>query len=218
MPLTPGQAARRCLQRAQYMLDAALKKVVGENAIRPTVTRNDLRRMALVMGVTAIDTYMHLAVLRKIGEVRMRDLLPKPLGQLDMPFDELASLADAAIGNQRAETRGRPWVQVKNALYKRLLKETFQSSGQVARAMSMAGITEIWRKLSNELGESAESIRSRLDGIVHRRNQIVHEGDYPRNVRPRRITYNPISPRDVRQDLEWLTSLIAALDVVTGLG
>ena len=83
-------------------------------------TREDLRRLALVMGVVAVDAYMHWAVLRRLSEVRRQGELPKGLRQLQVPFDELASLAETTVTARRQRVDSRPWVQLKNAAQKRL--------------------------------------------------------------------------------------------------
>jgi hypothetical protein len=57
----------------------------------------------------------------------------------------------------------------------------------------------------------AEEVKSRLDMIVDRRNQIVHEGDLARQSRPRRVRRNPIGRLEVEGDLVFLESLVNAL-------
>jgi hypothetical protein len=102
----------------------------------------------------------------------------------------MASLADATIEAQREERRSRPWVQVKAALQARLLKETFQNHDQVAIALAIAEIKEPWKKIAAELGEKSNENRDWLNRLVHRRNQIVHEGDLERASRPRKVKFN----------------------------
>lgn len=170
--------------------------------------------MALVMAVAAIDSYMHAVVLRRVATVRRRADLPKALGRLQMPFSELGDLADAAIAARKRNTQSRPWVQVKGCLQKRLLKETFQSFDQVGTALSMAGIEHGWTKIATKLGETQDDIRDWLNAIVHRRNQIVHEGDLQRASRPRRLKFNAIEKRETRDDIDWIESLIKAMEKV----
>jgi RiboL-PSP-HEPN len=209
MPFLPKQAASSCLRRAGRFLDLAdLKKLpIGR-------VQNDLRRMALVMAVAAIDSYMHGIVMRRVADVRRGSDLPKALARLEMPFSEFANLADASINAQRAGHRTRPWVQVKAALQKRLLKETFQSYDQVAIAFAIAGIEKAWSKVASKLATRAEDIKDRLGGLVLRRNQIVHEGDLQRASRPRKLRFNEIEGSSVRSDIDWVNSLIDAMEKV----
>ena len=164
--------------------------------------------MALVMAVAAIDAYMHALVLRRIEAVRRSADLPKALAGLEIPFSEIASLADASIRAQREMRASRPWVQVKSSLQRRLLKVTFQSYDQVATALSMAGVEKGWSKIVQELDETTKDNKAWLDNLVHRRNQIVHEGDIKRASRPRRLQFNDIDQADAEQQVDWVESLI----------
>ncbi|MGH8793083.1 MAG: hypothetical protein ACRDXX_10600, partial [Stackebrandtia sp.] len=57
-------------------------------------------------------------------------------------------------------------------------------------------------------------IRIRLNAIVRRRNQIVHEGDYERLERPRGARRNSISHSQAMADVEFLADLIYAIHAV----
>ena len=104
MPFLPKDAADSCLRRAHNFLDLARSK-----PSTPKV-KNDLLRMALVMAVAALDSYMHGIITKRIAAVRRRADLPKALARLEMPFSEFANLADASINAQRAGRKARPWV------------------------------------------------------------------------------------------------------------
>lgn len=149
-----------------------------------------------------------------MSDVRWRETLPKRLQNLDIPFSDLASLADSALGAQKDGRRVRPWVQVKNALQNRILSMTFQSYSQVAGAFSLAGIEKSWSKIAAETKEPASQIESRLNGLVHRRNQIVHEGDIMRMSRPRAIRHNPVDHAEVSAEIDWVEHLLASMQTV----
>ena len=208
MTFSPELAGRTCIEKARRLLDlAAHPPPVAE-------TQEDLCRHALVSGITAIDSYMHWLVFTRLSDVRWRETLPKRLQNLDIPFSDLASLADSALGAQQDGRRIRPWVQVKNALQNRILSMTFQSYSQVAGAFSLAGIEKSWSKIAAEIGEPASQIESRLNGLVHRRNQIVHEGDIMRMSRPRAIRHNPVDHAEVSAEIDWVERLLAAMQTV----
>lgn len=208
MAFLPKQAADSCLRRARRFLRLAQRRL--------PVTRvsNDLRRMALVMAVAAIDSYMHAVILRRIADVRKRADLPKALARQEIPFSEIADLADTSIDARHNNRLSRPWVQVKTSLQKRLLKETFQTSEQVANALAMAGVDKAWSKIAPELGEKPEDVKKRLDSLVHRRNQIVHEGDMKRASRPQRLKFNDIDHVKAQDSIDWVDTLIKAMDKV----
>ena len=71
MPFLPKQAADICVKRARRFLELA------DSALPVARAKNDLRRMALVMAVAAVDSYMHGIVIRRIGHVRRRGDLPR---------------------------------------------------------------------------------------------------------------------------------------------
>jgi hypothetical protein len=175
--------------------------------------KKDLRRMAVVMAVAAIDSYMHAIVLRRVSTVRKEEL-PKILRRVAIPFEELASLADTSLEARRAKRRARPWVQVKNTLQRCLLQETFQSFDQVGDALAMAGVEKGWSKVAAQLGEPADSIKATLNALVHRRNQIVHEGDVMRASRPRRLRLNQIYHQTTKEEIDWVESLLDAVEAV----
>lgn len=184
-----------------------------EQLAEPKV-KNDLRRSALVMAVTGIDAYMHWLVYRQISEVRKEGDLPKALAKLDIPFTEIAALADATLRGRKEKVDTRPWVQVKHAMQKRLLRETFQSYEQVGIAFSWAGIEKPWSRVAGKMGVQADSIKLRLNSLVHRRNQIVHEGDITRASRPQKLKYNDVDHAQIVDDVNWIESVIAAIEKV----
>ncbi len=208
MVFYPVDAAESCLRRARRFLDLADEQLPIANV------KNDLRRMAIVMGAAAIDSYMHLAVLRHLSTVRDGDAWPGELRRLDIPFEDYAHLADLTLDARRRDVEARPWVAVKAAVRQRLLKETFQSFEQVGRAMSMAGIQNGWSRVATELGEPTEAVRTRLNALVQRRNHIVHEGDFLRADRPRHMQFNDVDHGVITQDVAWLGRLVEAFESV----
>ena len=206
------QAAEACIRRARRFL------ALAQSNLPDSKVKNDLRRSALVTAVTGIDAYMHWIVYQRVSEVRQEGDLPKALGRLEIPFSDLASLADAALSARKRKVKSRPWVQVKRSIQSRLLRETFQSFDQVAKAFSLAGVKEPWSRIATQLGEKAPAIKSRLDGLVHRRNQIVHEGDIARASRPQKLKYNGIDHAQTEDDVDWIERLINAAEAIVKAG
>jgi len=203
MPVTPKNASDDCIARARALLAHA--GAPGTSA----GLRDDLGRLALVMAVAAIDTYMHTLVLRRVSTVR--GAIPKALQDLDIDFARLTELADATVVAQRAGRVSRPWVSVKHALQERLLRETFQSYAAVGSAMSMVGVKKAWSSVAAHLGCAADDIQIRLTSVVHRRNKVVHEGDLRRMARPRAIQHSPIDLALIKSDIDWIDQLLAGI-------
>lgn len=212
MPFHPINGANACVRRARRFL------ALAEAQLPDAKIKTDLRRSALVLAVTAVDSYMHWLVYRRISEVRREGDLPKVLAKLEIPFSDFASLADATIRARHEDRDLRPWVQVKNAVQRRLLKVTFQTYEQVGQALSLAGIEKGWSRTADALGIRADDIKTRLNQLVHRRNQIVHEGDIKRASRPQKLQYNGVGQDEVSADVDWIEQLVAAIEQVVAAG
>jgi len=85
VPFTPHDAAAHTLSRAEGLLDAA------SGSRLPAGVADDLRRLAVVMAVAAIDTYMHRLIVSRAYE---HDELPGKLAGLNIPFEQALALAD----------------------------------------------------------------------------------------------------------------------------
>lgn len=212
MPFNPISAAEACIRRSRRLL------ALAEQALPDARVKNDLRRSALVMVVTGIDSYMHWLVYKQISALRRAGDLPKSLAKLEVPFTDMGALADAVIESRARGVNSRPWVQVKHAMQRRLLKETFQSYDQVATAFAWAGIEKGWSRAAVELGEQPNAIKARLNALVHRRNQVVHEGDITRASRPRKLRYNEVDHARIVAEVDWIESLIQAIERVVQAG
>jgi hypothetical protein len=81
----------------------------------------------------------------------------------------------------------------------------------------MAGRKKEWKAIG-AISPSMDSdeIRERLDAVVRRRNQIVHEGDYERLQKSQKAKLNVITQAQARSDLGFVAALIDAIyDVVS---
>ena len=212
MPFNPISAAEACIRRSRRLLTLA------EQPLPDAQVKNDLRRSALVTAVTGVDSYMHWLVYRQISALRTAGDLPKSLARLNIPFTEFATLADAVIQARVRGVNSRPWVQVKHAMQKQLLRETFQSYDQVGTAFAWSGIEKGWSRVATVLGAQSNDVRDKLNALVHRRNQIVHEGDITRASRPRNLQYNDIDHATIVTDVDWVDQLVHAIETVVQAG
>jgi RiboL-PSP-HEPN len=193
------------IDRARALLEEARDTAI------PRHVRGDMRRLSTVMAVAALDTYMHRLVVERCYE---HEQLPGGLANLPIPFDQLLAQADEAKSAARNPPHeSRPRVAVKRQLRDRLLRETFQRYDEVARALGMAGRGGLWNDIAARMNPatSADELKDRLNGIVDRRNQIVHEGDYLRLERPRNANRNGMSYGKAAQDIDFLSALIDAI-------
>jgi hypothetical protein len=204
MSVGPRNAAASSIRRARRFLTLAKENLPDSRV------KNDLRRMAIVMSVAALDTYMQTAILGSVGGYGTP--ISRSLGRMDVPLEELVSLADASVVARRADKDARPRVQVKNAVHRQLLKKTFHSSIQIGDGLAAAGVSGAWKKIADAMGEPAPDLKKRLDRIVMRRNQIVHEGDIRRLVRPRKVSFNDVTQQSAKADVDWMEQLLDAID------
>jgi hypothetical protein len=177
----------------------------------PPSVAMDMRRLSVVMAVAALDTYMHRLV---VTRAYTQWPLPGGLARLDIPFEALLAQADEAKdAARRSPHNSRPRVGVKRQLRDRLLRETFQNSDGVSKALGMAGLSGRWEEIGKQMSPQMQpqAIKSRLDEIVMRRNQIVHEGDYERKERPRRAKTTPMSLSQARADIDFIVHLVDAI-------
>lgn len=210
MPFTPYDAAGDSITRARDLLDGARPqrtKLAG-------AVRSDMRRLSVVMAVAALDTYLHRLVVER---AYTHQELPRALARLDIPFERLLEQADETKQAARSKPyNSRPRVGVKRQLRDRLLRDTFQRYDDVGRALAMTGRRKIWEAVGQQMNPvlTPQQIQIQLDGVVTRRNQIVHEGDYKRLERPQTGTKNTISSSEARESIDFLATLIDAIHAV----
>jgi hypothetical protein len=142
----------------------AIYRYIHANSEIPA--KDNMLRAALTMLVSAIDTSVHelviSAVVRKLIDGQHVFDISKQLVSiqciLEPELSQRIVMAEADIRRQYA-------------------KETFQSSRQLETVLASIGINKMWSRLSSRLGNTPEEIKLKLDLMVRRRNQIVHEAD-----------------------------------------
>jgi RiboL-PSP-HEPN len=193
----------------------AFNPATGARLVRkaqlPSEIRGDMRRLSVVMAVAALDTYMHRLIVERV--YTHKDL-PNGLARLEIGFEQLLSQADAtAAAARQPPSNPRPRVGVKRLLRDRLLRETFQTYEAVSRALGMAGRSKAWPSIGEKMSPPRQppEIKRRLNEIVTRRNQIVHEGDYERLEKPRGPRRNGMSYRRAKGDIDFIEEIIRAI-------
>lgn len=132
---------------------------------------SQLLRSQFVLLVSALDTYVHDIV--RIGilqEYQGSRPVSKGLSKLSLTYNDLSELE-----SQPPMMKTPTMEQIIRRINS---EDSYQSSKSIEYAMGLIGITGIWSKLSSSLAMSAEDIKTKLDLIVRRRNQIAHESDY----------------------------------------
>lgn len=142
----------------------AIYRYIHANSEIPA--KDNILRAALTMLVSAIDTSVHelviSAVVSKLTDGQHVFDISKQLVSIQCILEPESS--------QRI-------VMAEADLRRQYAKETFQSSRQLETVLASIGINKIWSRLSGRLGSTPQEIKLKLDLMVRRRNQIVHEAD-----------------------------------------
>ena len=164
-------------------------------AVPATQVTDNILRAALTMIVSAIDTCIHELMVNAIM-FEMKE--NKSIFKINNINVEISISRE-----QNQEDRLR---LIESALRRQFAKEAFQSSRQIESALATIGISKIWRTLSATIGNSPEAIKLKLDLLVRRRNQIVHEGDldHLHNLRD-------IGRQDIENALNFARELVSGI-------
>lgn len=127
-----------------------------------------LLRSQFVLIVSALDTYVHSAIINKIIEVFFSQSNTEL--NVEVPLSLMHRMKDVNETMQKE--------MLSNYLNEKFSKDSFQSPKSIVYAYSILGIDHIWSRLGSELGRSAEDIKNTLALIVKRRNKIAHESDW----------------------------------------
>lgn len=175
---------------------------------------SELLRAALVASVSALDRCMHDLIVKYIWQTKdwfEREDMPRELRELSIPLHEVF----AAVRKAR-EPGSKPGALVRKVLQEQLTRKTFQSPDDVAAALRILGIKDVWGRLALELGGDgkARTASARLQAICKRRNQIVHEADLELRIKASTPTLRDIGADQARADIAWMRSLGEAIRTV----
>ena len=176
-------------------------------------------RSSLVSAISALDRFLHDLITENLLKTLARREPPRCLTEFPICVGDTEKVLCRALAARRpGGRRTRPRTVLKAVFREALNRQTFQGSRQVEQALRMLGLKKPWTKISEKLRETPEGARSRLDEIVRRRNQIVHEGDVQHRSRPRSVKLNDIHTTEVRRRIAWLYMLGHAIEALVRLG
>lgn len=162
---------------------------------------DDVYRSGYVLGVSAVDHYVHEKVLAEMLNIANGSRPPtSAFRRFRVPIDAL----------QAASSQGpeRWLVTVIRDAHSRL---TFQRPDAIADAVKLVHPNPLWPAVASELHCSVEQVRDRLTLIVDRRNKIAHEAD----CEPGGLGFKwPISARTVRESLDFIVETVSAIESV----
>jgi hypothetical protein len=175
---------------------------------------SELLRSAVVTAVSALDRYVHDLVLHHSWALLRKPeaAIPSELKRLSLPV--LAT--KRALERLRSDPTARPGHLVKTALQEQLHRDTFQRPDDLMRAARMLGVEDFWARAAYAMPQRPrkEHVIAKLQTIVARRNQIVHEADITRKTKAKKITLRNITRSTAEDWCAWLRQFVAAFDQV----
>ena len=165
----------RAVRQFEVNIESARQLGIVQQAFEDKVTGaiplDELLRAEIVLGVSALDCYIH-----DIVRIRMTSVLAQPGGESNAFLNCSVSL-DFVKKVLRATTAAD-----RAALFEQEVRRvhgfrTFQRAASISEALSLAGVQSLWDKVASHLGRRADDVKRELDLVIERRNRIAHEGD-----------------------------------------
>ncbi len=134
----------------------------------PALDLSDLLRTQLVMCVSALDRYVH--------EVTRLGMLATLAGKRP-PTDAFQKyeIALGSVSQATAALASDAWLDTEIRTRHGYL--SFQQPEKIADAIRLISSVELWNALGAKLKQPPKALKTELQLIVSRRNQIVHEAD-----------------------------------------
>jgi len=178
-------------------------------------TLDDLLRASLVLGVSALDRYVHERVVKGIVNALKISNLTRRQEEFSIPAILAIRISEEVARARRQGKAVRPANEVRKKIQEILHKRPFQSWVDLEYAFELLGITTLASQLRAAYNvQDVKSIRDKLNEIVYKRNLIVHEGDLVRHERGGKVRKLAISRQHVEDSLNFLDGFVAKLDSV----
>lgn len=163
------------------------------------VDLSDILRAALVLGVSALDHFVHEFVRLGMIEVHRGN---RATTDAYLSFRVPMSAAREAI----ADTGRDEWLD-------QVIREThawqsFQHPDKIADAIRLMSNVGLWEQIATELSMASRTVKTQLGAIVDRRNKIAHEADMDPTNPGSRWPINPVLVRDALNFIEAVAKAI----------
>jgi hypothetical protein len=163
---------------------------------------SDILRAEIVLIVSAFDYYIHDVVRHHIVET-FKGNRPEAKNfktiQLKMDSVKIAIANPTATG----------WLA--DEIYTQHGWKTFQHPDNVANALRLITDKKIWEEVSILLGQPVQTIKSKLEVIVDRRNKIAHEADVDPTLPTQKL---PIDEALVSNAIQFIEDLISKIETI----
>lgn len=163
---------------------------------------SDILRAELVLAVSALDHFVHEMV---------------RLGMIDTyrgnrqrtPHFERFQVSISSVSQAFSAPANVDWLEQE--IRSRHGHRSFQRYDNIADAIRLISDTNLWTEVAHTLGMNSQDIRTRLDLISNRRNQIAHEADMDPSYPNRRW---PIDAQMVDTSVDFIEQITEAMYAV----
>lgn len=131
-----------------------------------------LLRMEIVMGVSALDQYIHQLVVERAIHIL------KEGGQVPSNFSKLLVGCDSIANVLQSTHISEVLVFLEKDIRGKLSWKSFQQPDKINEALRYISNCNIWNEVAGLMSKDVASIKSQLSLIVKRRDSIAHEADY----------------------------------------
>jgi hypothetical protein len=176
---------------------------------------DELLRSALVIGVSALDRYVHERVTKGIVSAMRAGNLNRQQRDFAIPVATAIQIADRVRAARNSPKALRPANEIRKAVQEVIHKQTYQGWRDIEGALRVDGTTGLAGKLQTAYRvASFDPLKKELNQIVRRRNEIVHEGNLEVHQRGGGVNRNPIEHKFVEDSLKFLEDLVTHLEQV----
>ncbi|RHX89437.1 HEPN domain-containing protein [Leptospira stimsonii] len=168
--------------------------------VKPPMDYSDLLRWQWVQSLSSLDKLVHDLILRGMLEIyQSRRTATQKFNKFNIPLE---------ISN---EIKRNPLIET-DLIEKQIIItngfKSFQEPENIADGLSYIwSENHKWDKISLEMSETTHHVKTFLKNVAIRRNQIVHEGDYPYNSYQRQS----VLEEDINDILSFISKLGRAI-------
>ncbi len=186
---------RKNIDRVRHL--GGLNKAM-QSLLTSAVDTSDIFRAQIVLGVSALDCYIHEVTVLGMVEIFEGKRLATPA------FSKFRVPMNLVLGSGSSITRG--WFE--SEVRERHSFLSFQQPDKIADAIRLFSTEQLWSKVSVRLGLAEKDVKDRLTLIVDRRNKIAHEADLAPGCP---AVLWPISEHDVTIALDFISKVCEAI-------
>lgn len=169
----------------------------------PALDLTDLLRSQIVMAVSALDHYVH--EITRVGMLEVySDKRPQTPAFLRFQVTMESTLRGIAAGENNDG-----WLDEE--IRKKHGYLAFQHPDRIADAIRLFSSCTLWISVASELNLEVEDVKTELQLIVNRRNQIAHEADLDSRIPGNRFA---ISASDAKRIIDLIQNIGEAIYVV----